>query len=129
MVLPVSRLVIVTKPVSHAHTLGTLYWQVKRSGEGSQTGTIPDQGAQTYIPSTTDQAIAAGYHNGLGVVKGDADLLAKNLKAGIDIFGVPGNYNPQVATGDVQASEILEGKTFSKAQGTDFTGTMPNQGA
>ncbi len=35
MVLPISRAVIVTKPVSHAHTLGTFYWQVKRSGEGT----------------------------------------------------------------------------------------------
>jgi hypothetical protein len=35
MVLPISRAVIVTKPVSHAHTLGIFYWQVKRSGEGT----------------------------------------------------------------------------------------------
>lgn len=109
--------------------LGKNYWGLRGDHWGPQTGTMPDQGAQTYIPSTTDQAIAAGYHNGLGVVKGDADLLVKNLKAGIDIFGVLGNYNPQVATGDVQASEVLEGKTFSNAQGTDFTGKMPNQGA
>ncbi len=108
---------------------GKSYWSLQEEPWGKQTGTMVNQGAQTYMPSVSDQPIAAGYHNGLGVVKGDADLLAKNLKASIDIFGVRGSYNPQVATGDVQASEVLEGKTFSNAQGTDFIGTMPNQGA
>jgi hypothetical protein len=108
---------------------GKSYWSLRAESWGKQIGTMVNQGAQIYVPGVTDQLIAAGYHNGLGVVQGDADLIAANLKAGVDIFGVLGSYNPQVASGDVQASEVLEGKTFSNAQGTDFTGTMPHQGA
>lgn len=67
MVLPVSRLVIVTKPVSHAHMLGIFSWQVERSGS---------------ILLIQDQAIAAGYHNGSGVMKGDANLAASHIKSG-----------------------------------------------
>jgi hypothetical protein len=108
---------------------GKSYWSLQAKSWGKQIGTMVNQGAQIYVPGVTDQLIAAGYHNGLGVIQGDADLIAANLKAGVDIFGVLGSYNPQVASGDVQASEVLEGKTFSNAQGTDLTGTMPNQGA
>ena len=39
------------------------------------------------IPGTSDQAIAAGYHDGSGYVQGDADLAPGNIKEGIDIFG------------------------------------------
>ena len=108
---------------------GKSYWSLREDSWGKQIGTMVNQGAQTYIPKTTDQAISAGYHNGQGIVKGDVDLVATNLKANVEIFGITGNYNPQVATGDVQASEVLEGKTFSNSQGTDFDGKMPNQGA
>jgi hypothetical protein len=108
---------------------GKSYWGLRTEQWGKQTGTMVNQGAQTYLPSVTDQPIAAGYHNGLGVVTGDADLLAENLKAGVDIFGVLGSYSPQVPTGEVRAEEVLEGKTFSNAQGANLTGTMPNQGA
>jgi|GEM_PF-2932390 len=59
------------------------------------TGTMPDQGAKIITPSTVNQAIPAGYHNGQGYVKGDSNLVAENIKQGISIFGVNGTLVPQ----------------------------------
>lgn len=57
------------------------------------TGTIPNKAAQTYTPGTTDQTIAAGqYIAGAQVITGDTDLVAGNIKSGVSIFGVTGNY-------------------------------------
>lgn len=44
-----------------------------------QTGTMPNRGAVTITPSAADQTIAAGYHNGAGVVKGVVVPTAKVL--------------------------------------------------
>ncbi|MEK4606537.1 hypothetical protein [Geobacillus sp. FSL W8-1251] len=57
---------------------------------GEQTGTMPNIGAITITPTTIDQTIPAGYHNGSGIVKGDPDLIPANIKQGVDIFGVVG---------------------------------------
>lgn len=61
---------------------------------GEQTGTMPNIGAITITPSTADQTIPAGYHNGNGVVKGDPDLIPANIKQGVNIFGVVGSLLP-----------------------------------
>lgn len=56
------------------------------------TGNIPSKAAATYTPSTQDQEIAAGqYLSGKQTIKGDANLLAANIKKGVSIFGVNGN--------------------------------------
>ena len=54
------------------------------------TGTMPNNGAVSITPGTASQAIAAGYHNGSGSVAGDADLVAGNIKNGVNLFGVVG---------------------------------------
>ena len=49
--------------------------------------------AATYIPKTTDQSIASGqYLSGTQTIKGDANLVAGNIKSGVSIFGVTGTY-------------------------------------
>ena len=58
----------------------------------NQTGTMTNRGAVNYTPGTSNQSVAAGYHNGSGVVSGDADLVAANIKSGVNIFGVAGSY-------------------------------------
>lgn len=56
------------------------------------TGNIPSKAAAIYTPGTTNQEIAAGqYLSGKQTIKGDANLLAANIKKGISIFGVTGN--------------------------------------
>lgn len=43
----------------------------------------------TFIPTTTDQPIAAGYYNGSGKVEGDSDLVAGSNRSPIHIFRDP----------------------------------------
>lgn len=51
------------------------------------------KGAATYTPSTTNQTIASGqYLTGVQTIAGDADLVARNIKKGVNIFGVTGTY-------------------------------------
>ena len=56
----------------------------------SSTGSMSNRGAVTITPATSDQAIAAGYHDGAGRVAGDPDLLAGNIVSGVSIFDVMG---------------------------------------
>ena len=54
---------------------------------------VTKKAAATYTPSTSNQTIAASqYLNGAQTIKGDANLVAGNIKRGVSIFGVTGNY-------------------------------------
>ena len=54
---------------------------------------VTKKSAATYIPKTTDQSIASGqYLSGTQTIKGDANLVAGNIKSGVSIFGVTGTY-------------------------------------
>ena len=70
------------------------------------TGTMPSQGAKVITPSTANQAIAAGYHNGSGYVVGDPDLIPANILSGKNIFGVAGavQVGKKFASGTIQSS-------------------------
>lgn len=62
---------------------------------GTKTGTkqLTTRTAQTITPSTVDQTIASGsYLTGAQTIKGDANLIAGNIKSGVSIFGVAGSY-------------------------------------
>ncbi|OES45219.1 hypothetical protein [Domibacillus iocasae] len=67
------------------------------------TGTMANRGAVTITPGTTNQTIAAGFHNGSGVVTGDADLIAPNILSGKNIFNVAGTLVPF----KIQAGTVL----------------------
>ena len=95
-----------------------------KAGENGLVGTMPNRAAVTITPNTTDQAIPDGYHNGEGKVVGDANLAAANIKTGKSIFGVSGSLIE--AAGDANASNVITGKTFSKAGQANIAGTMPN---
>jgi len=77
----------------------------------SLDGTMPNRGAVVYTPTTANQAIAEGYHNGSGYVAGDADLVAGNIKQGVDLFGVSGTL--------YSAGVPKTGQTTSFAAGDD----------
>ena len=54
---------------------------------------VTKKAAATYTPTTSNQTIAASqYLNGAQTIKGDANLVAGNIKSGVSIFGVTGNY-------------------------------------
>lgn len=63
------------------------------TNDGKVTGTIQSQVAQTITPGTEDQNIDAGvYLSGKQTIKGDANFLAENIRAGVEIFGKVGTY-------------------------------------
>lgn len=58
---------------------------------GSNTNQLTAKSAQTYTPTTTDQTIASGkYLTGAQTIKGDANLLAENIKKDVVLFGITG---------------------------------------
>lgn len=60
---------------------------------GSATKQLTTKAATTYTPKTTNQTIAAStYLTGVQTIKGDANLVAGNIKSGVSIFGVTGTY-------------------------------------
>ncbi|MDP2909913.1 MAG: DUF1566 domain-containing protein [bacterium] len=72
--------------------------------DGSEvTGSMASVGAQEITPTTTNTTITQGYHNGSGYCGGDADLVAGNIAANANIFGVAGTllknqYNGSATT-------------------------------
>lgn len=56
------------------------------------TASVTTKAAATITPGTSNQTIAAGtYLTGTQTIAGDADLVAGNIKNGVQIFGVTGN--------------------------------------
>lgn len=47
-------------------------------------------GQQIITPGTINKVISKGFHDGTGYVKGDSNLKASNIKAGVSIFGITG---------------------------------------
>ena len=61
------------------------------AGTKSATKQLTVQAAQTITPGTSDKTIASGrYLTGTQTIKGDANLVAENIKSGVSIFGVAG---------------------------------------
>jgi hypothetical protein len=58
------------------------------------SGSMPNNGAINITPGTSSQPILAGYHNGSGVVDGDADLAGNNIASGVVIYGTRGDFSP-----------------------------------
>lgn len=69
------------------------------AGTKSGTKQLATKGATTYTPNTSNQTIASGtYLTGTQTIKGDANLVAGNIKSGVSIFGVTGSYEGASAT-------------------------------
>lgn len=63
------------------------------AGTKSATKQLTTQSAQTITPGTSNKTIASGrYLTGTQTIKGDANLVAGNIKSGVSIFGVTGNH-------------------------------------
>ncbi len=59
------------------------------TAEGMTSGQMPNNGILNYTPTAENQEIPEGYTSG-GIVKGDANLVADNIKKGITVFGISG---------------------------------------
>ena len=85
------------------------------------TGSIPSKTAATYTPGTADRTISSGqYLSGTQTIKGDANLVAENIKSGVPIFGVEGSYTSDATA---TASDIVSGKT-AYVNGEKVTGNI-----
>ena len=70
------------------------------AGSKSATKQLTTKGATTITPGTSDQTIASGtYLTGAQTVKGDANLIAGNIKKGVSIFGVAGSFEGSGGSG------------------------------
>ena len=83
------------------------------------TGEMPNNGAVSGTISTKDGSyvVPAGYHNGLGSVSIDsteqAKIIASNIKSGVSILGVVGDYSGEAVTaGAVSAVPYLTAQTI-----------------
>lgn len=76
--------------------------------DGSKvTGNVQSKAAATYTPTTSDQTIAAGqYLSGAQTVKGDANLLAQNIRSGVTLFGVAGGLTAPTITQDASTKVL-----------------------
>ena len=71
------------------------------------TGNISSKSAATYTPTTSDQTINSGqYLSGTQTIKGDANLVAGNIRSGVSIFGVSGSLTSATITQD-QVTKVL----------------------
>ena len=101
---------------------------------------VTKKAAATYTPKTTDQSIASGqYLSGTQTIKGDANLVAGNIKSGVSIFGVTGTYAGSGSSGgsgnnNVEAYAVTSTNpsvSFKTASGTIKIwgyGTITSQG-
>lgn len=75
-----------------------LQGKVAYNNSGKVTGSMATVNGSTITPSTQDQIIQGNkYLSGNIVVSGSPNLLAENIKSGINIFGVTGSYTGEAA--------------------------------
>ena len=77
---------------------------------------VAKKDAETYTPSAVNQTIAANqYLTGDQTINGDANLTPENIKDGVSIFGVTGNYaGSGTATPFLQEKTIMPTKSAQK---------------
>ncbi|MDO8529565.1 MAG: hypothetical protein Q7S18_02770 [bacterium] len=95
------------------------------------TGSMANIVQQIITPSTTNQAITLGYHDGTGYAAGDADLVAGKIKSGVNLFGVAGDYpsdtyplSGDTGATDATAAEICNSDEAWTKAGVLLTGTL-----
>lgn len=96
------------------------------SASQSNTKSLTTQGSKTWTPTTNNQTIKSGtYITGTQTIKGDSNLISSNIKNGVSIFGVNGNY-----TGEGTSSFNLFTKeiTVSSARSLAITGLPSGSG-
>lgn len=89
------------------------------------TASVTTKAAATITPGTTNQTIASGtYLTGTQTISGDADLVAGNIKSGVQIFGVTGSYSGlDTSDATAAAADIVSGET-AYVNGSKITGSL-----
>lgn len=112
-----------TKTVRVTPSVSAGYVSAGTAGNSSVslTASVATKAAATITPGTTNQTIASGtYLTGTQTISGDADLVAANIKKGVQIFNVTGSY-----TSDATATtdDIVSGET-AYVDGSKITGSL-----
>lgn len=93
-------------------------------------GTIPNKGTKILTPSTDNQTSEAGYYEGITVTAVtssiDNNIIADNIKNGINILGVNGTFTEDATLQN--SNKLLEGNIAYGQNGTKYIGTMANRG-
>jgi len=98
-----------TKPPSEIEPGASLVSGTTIGGNTAfHTGNLADRGAVTITPSTTNQTIIEGFHNGNGFVEGDVDLTSDNIRDGVTIFGVTGTFGGTQIIDNFEDEDISE---------------------
>lgn len=91
------------------------------------TGTMPNRGSVTGTISTKAQeyTIQQGYHDGSGKVSisstEQAKIIAGNIKSGVQILGVTGNYSGEAITAtSVNITPMVASQTILPPTGYDY---------
>lgn len=86
-----------------------------RGGTKTITKRLTTQAEQTITPGTSDKTIASGqYLTGTQTIKGDANLVAGNIKSGVSIFGVAGMYEGGGGSGGYATiDEIMQANGYT----------------
>lgn len=101
--LTLSKTISVTPTV----TAGYVASGTAANSSVSLTASVTTKGATTYTPTTSDQTIASGtYLTGAQTIKGDADLVASNIKSGVTIFGVAGSLTSATVSQDADTKVL-----------------------
>ena len=88
------------------------------------TKQLTTQAAQTITPGTADKTIASGkYLTGVQTIKGDANLVAGNIKKGVSIFGVAGSYSESGSSGGSSTNNCEAYHITSTSDTISFNGT------
>ena len=92
------------------------------AGTKSSTHQLAFQSAKTITPSSASQiAVSSGYYTGGDVtVAGDSNLVAENIKSGVNIFGVNGNYVGS-GGGDTNMENSIIARTISSYTNDEIT--------
>lgn len=85
------------------------------------TASVTTKAAATITPGTTNQTITSGtYLTGTQTISGDSDLVAANIKTGVQIFNVTGSYTSDATAA---AGDIVNTKT-AYVNGSKITGNL-----
>lgn len=86
------------------------------SGTKSNTYQLTTQAGRTITPSTTQQtACASGrYTTGNIYVAGDSDLVASNIRSGVNIFGVTGTYTGEPSGGSGNTTTVYVNSNYAR---------------
>lgn len=104
-----------TGVITASHTQATGYVSNDTKSETYNLGT---QSATTWTPTTTDQTIPQGkFLTGSQTIKGDSALVPSNIKSGVTLFNVTGNYTGGSGTPSLEwkwQSQVNVSRTSTK---------------